>query len=162
MSRKINPQKGFDVLLKAFKQVNTTLSNTHLTIMGEGKQREELEFLAKDLNLEQNVSLVGYKENPYPYYYYSDLYILSSRYEGFPNTLLEALACGTKVIATNCKSGPIEIIEDNNYGVLVPVDDEKVLAKSIIEYLKLENRTGNRANFFDINKIINEYESLLL
>ncbi|EGT0014957.1 glycosyltransferase [Clostridium perfringens] len=159
---RLSYQKGFDILLDAFKIVNEKFLNTHLTILGDGELKDDLQNQAKRLNIDDKVSFVGFKENPYPYYYYSDMYVLSSRWEGFPNSLLEALACETKVVAVNCKSGPKEILCDNQYGILVDEENAKSLADGIIKYIPQKNKTGNRACFFDINKIIKEYEEVLI
>lgn len=155
-------QKGFDILIDAFKIVNKKIPNTHLTILGEGDLKEQLNMKALELNLDQNISFVDFKRNPYPYYYYSDLYILTSRWEGFPNTLLEALACETKIVAVDCKSGPREILKDGIYGVLSEENNPVELANNVIKYINDKNKTKDRANYFSIDKIIKEYERVLL
>ena len=155
-------QKGFDILIDAFNIVLKKIPNAHLTILGEGILKNDFQKQAEILGIRENISFVGFKENPYPYYYYSDVYILSSRWEGFPNTLLEALACGTKVVATDCKSGPKEILAGGKYGVLVNEGDYKSLADGIIKAIIGENKTSDRANLFHIKKIIKEYEKIFL
>ena len=99
-------------------------------------------------------------ENPYPYIKSADLFVLSSKWEGFPNTLLEALACGKKVVATDCESGPKEILGEEQYGLLANVDDPLSLSEKIKNYLSIENKNGNRAEDFNIQKIIKQYEML--
>lgn len=153
-------QKGFDVLINAMEIIVKKISNIHLTILGEGELKEELIKLVNGKNIEKHIDFVGFKENPYPYYYYSDLYVLSSRYEGFPNSLLEALACKTKVVSTDCKSGPKEIIGDNEYGFLVNEGDYISLADGILKALEEVNRTKDRALKYNIDTIINQYEEL--
>lgn len=155
-------QKGFDNLIDTFSIINQKISNWKLTILGDGELKEELFLKIRKLNLQDKIDIVGFKENPYPYYYYSDMYILSSRYEGFPNTLLEALACKTKVIAYDCKSGPREILCDGKYGILVKEGDSNALANSILEYLNEENLSKDRALDFSICNIVKLYEELLL
>lgn len=159
---RLSYQKGFDVLINAFDIVVKKVPNVYLTILGDGILKKELEEQAEKLGILDRISFVGFKDNPYPYYHYADMYILSSRWEGFPNTLLEALACGTKVVATNCKSGPREILEDNKYGTLVTEGDYESLANGIIKSISDKNKTGDRANVFNINNIIKEYEKVLL
>ncbi|MBT2216480.1 glycosyltransferase [Virgibacillus dakarensis] len=159
---RLNQQKGFDLLIKAFDIVSKNIPNAHLTILGEGKLKQELEDQTKTLGIEEKISFVGFKNNPYPYYKYADVYVLSSRWEGFPNTLLEALACGVKVVSTNCKSGPREILGENEYGITTEEGDYKSLAKGMIASYYGKNKTGDRANFFDINHVIGEYEKLFL
>lgn len=155
-------QKGFDLLLNAFKVVSQRYPNAHLTILGDGELKNKLVNLAKKLDIYSSISFVGFQSNPYRYYYHSDIYILSSRYEGFPNTLIEALACGVKVVSTNCKNGPIEILGNNKYGNLAKTEDSASLAHEIVNYLEGDNKTKDRANTFHIDKVIKEYEELLL
>lgn len=155
-------QKGFDNLIRAFEIVNKNNKNTHLTILGEGSLKKELQNLINELNLNDKISLVSFKKNPYPYYYYSDMYILSSRWEGFPNTLLEALACETKVLSFDCKSGPREILDNGEYGILIKKEDFNDLAEGIIRYLNEPNKTGSRASKYSIENIVMEYEKVLI
>lgn len=159
---RVTDQKGFDVLIRAIKLVSNQYPNINLTILGDGEMKQQLIKLADSLDLHNQVVFESFKTNPYPYYYYSDMYILSSRYEGFPNTLLEALACKTKVIATDCKNGPREIIGENQYGYLVEVENPKNLADEIINYIGLDNKTSNRAEFFEISKVIKDYQKLII
>lgn len=154
-------QKGFDILIDAFKEVNDKLPNAHLTILGKGELENHLKQQVEKLKINENVTFAGFKENPYPYYYYADTYVLSSRWEGFPNTLLEALACGVKVVATDCQSGPREILEDNEYGILVRVGDFNSLSQGMISSYLEVNKTHNRADNFRIDKIIKDYEAIL-
>ena len=153
-------QKGFDILIDAFKIVEDNIPNIYLTILGDGKLRHELEEKRKQLGLERKISFKGFQKNPYPYYYYADVFVLSSRWEGFPNVLLEALACGCKVVATDCKSGPREILGENEFGFLVPPEDPEALAKGIIEAINSENKSKDRAKDFDVKNVIKEYEKL--
>ncbi|MEI2436132.1 glycosyltransferase [Priestia megaterium] len=154
-------QKGFDILLEAFNIVTKQVPNTHLTILGEGKLKEDLLRKAEELNITKRVSIVDFKSNPYPYYYYANTYVLSSRWEGFPNTLLEALACGTKVVAFDCKSGPKEILQDDKYGILVKKLNSSSLAKSIVDSIFGKNLSQDRANYYSLERIIKEYEQIL-
>lgn len=159
---RLTNQKGFDILLKAFKIVNKKIPETRLTILGKGELDDALQNLAERLQVNDKTNFEGFVNNPYPYYYNSDMYILPSRYEGFPNTLLEAIACKTKVVSTNCKNGPREIIGNNEYGMLIEEENYQDLAVTIIKYLKEPNKTEERAEDFNLKKIINNYEDLLI
>lgn len=158
---RLTVQKGFDILINAFAILVKETPNAHLTILGEGNLKQELMEQAVTMGIEKNISFVGFKSNPYPYYKYADVYVLSSRWEGFPNSLLEALACGTKIVATNCKSGPREIIGDNEFGTLVSEGDYESLANGIIKSVSEKNKTGDRAQKFHIKRITRQYEKIL-
>lgn len=132
--------------------------------MGEGEDRGRLEYLIKELKLENNVSLLGFVENPYAYMQRSDVFVLSSRWEGFGNVLVEAMACGCPVVSTNCPSGPAEILENGEYGILVPVEDVEKMAKSIIKILtnkelreELSNKALKRSKEFHVEKAVEKY-----
>ncbi len=164
---RLNPQKGYEYLLKAFKIVRREGTNANLIILGEGAEREKLENLARILGVENYVVLAGFKENPYKYMKNSDIFVLSSIYEGFGNVVVEAMACGVPIIATRCPSGPDEIITNDVNGMLVPIKDEKALANVIINLLKDKNKTEmlakegiKRVNDFNVEKIVKEYEKI--
>lgn len=108
---RLNEAKGQYHLIKAFYHVKQQVENAKLVILGEGKLRKELQDLIKKLDLENSVYLLGFKENPYKYMFRAKVFVLSSLYEGFPNVLLEAMACGLAIVSTNCKSGPVEILQ---------------------------------------------------
>ncbi|MDX1656566.1 MAG: glycosyltransferase, partial [Candidatus Competibacteraceae bacterium] len=107
-----------------------------LAILGEGKLRAELERLAGQLGIARRVALLGFRENPYAFMAKADLFVLSSEREGNPNVLVEALAVGTPAVATDCPSGPREILAGGRYGTLVPMDDEQALAEAILATLQ--------------------------
>ncbi|SEO25326.1 Glycosyltransferase involved in cell wall bisynthesis [Amphibacillus marinus] len=154
-------QKGFDIIIKEFYQISKNIQNVHLTILGEGELYSELSKLVEYFNLRDKVDFVGFQANPYPYYYNAYCYILSSRWEGFPNTLLEALACETMVISSNCKTGPKEILEDGYYGYLVDVNTKGNIKEAFIDSLGVKvDFKKNREKDFDIKKIIKEYEDI--
>lgn len=152
--------KGYGVLLKAFSVLLKNVSNAKLFIIGDGPLRNGLSLLARELEIENEVRFLGFLANPYPYIRYADLYVLSSNREGFPNVLLEALACGTKVVATDCNSGPREIIGNNEFGHLARVNDPDSLALAMHEYLNTMNKTADRAEMFDISKGGQQYSEL--
>jgi len=119
---RLSRQKGFDLLLPAFAQLLATAPDAHLTIAGTGSDESALRALSRTLGIADRVTFRGFVENPYPLMRAADLYVLSSRYEGFPNVALEALACGTPVIATACP-GVAGLILPGINGWLAPVED---------------------------------------
>lgn len=161
-------QKDFVTLIKAIKLVLNN-ENVKLIILGKGPEQEALVELSKDLRIEDKVIFLGFKKNPYKYMKLADLFVLSSKWEGFGHVIVEAMAVGTPVISTDCKSGPSEILKDNKYGMLVPVNDHKILAKKIVELLNNKRMRQNyittgckRAKDFEAKKIVKEYEELFL
>ena len=127
---RLTRQKGFDVLIKAFAILSHTRP-CRLIILGEGKDRRALFHLAEELGVLNQVNMPGFIENPYPFLKKAALFVLSSRWEGSPNVLTEALALGIPVVAADCPSGPREILENGRFGPLVPVEDAAALAKAM-------------------------------
>ena len=122
---------------------------------------------SNELGLNNKVLFLGFKDNPYKYMRIADVFVLSSKWEGFGNVIVEAMASGTPVISTNCNSGPSEIINNNENGVLVPVGDSERLSHNIIELLcnqDLRNKYilkgSERAEDFHAKIIAMEYEKL--
>ena len=157
-------EKDFETLLYAFKAVHDAMPDVRLLILGEGELRQKLETLASDFGIADRVALPGFLSNPYPVMKHADLFVLSSRWEGLPNALLEALALGVPIVATNCPSGPAEILEDGKYGKLVTVGDTQAMADAIVGAL------GNspdmdilikRAEDFSVDKIVDQYLKLI-
>lgn len=154
-------QKGFDNLISAFEKVVKIVPEARLTILGEGELKESLLAQINEINLSHKIDIVSFKDNPYPYYKYADLYVLSSRWEGFPNTLLESLTCETPIVSTECKSGPREILNGGDYGALVDVESIEQLEDAIINTLTQKTKKSiSRAYTFDIKKIIKKYSKL--
>jgi glycosyltransferase involved in cell wall biosynthesis len=127
--------KGFDVLIRAFALVRAEVKDVTLTIAGEGPRRQSLEALIENLGLSGCVSLPGFTHDVGCLYRNADLFVCSSRLEGFGNVLVEALSFGLPVVATRCPHGPQEILDDGRYGRLAPVNDEKALAGQIVDSL---------------------------
>lgn len=158
------PLKGFDVLIEAFSHV-VAKQPARLIIIGEGKQREMLTALIQKLGLEDCVDLPGFADNPYAYMKQADVFTLSSRSEGLPTVLIEAMACGCPVVSTDCPSGPREILNNGEYGKLVPVENPEALAEAILQSLSEEydpSKVQERIEQFAEERIIDEYLSLLL
>jgi glycosyltransferase involved in cell wall biosynthesis len=159
-------QKDFATLLRAFARVRADRP-ARLVLIGESndKQRARLQGLASQLGVQDDFALLGYRRNPLPYMVKAAVFVSSSRYEGFPNVLLEALACGTPVVSTDCPSGPAEILDGGAYGALVPVGDDVALAAAIGATLAAppdHARLQARAARFDYHSAIAGYASVLL
>ena len=127
---RLTTQKDFPTLIKAFAIVRKQ-RRCRLVILGEGELRGELESLVFELNLNEDVLIPGFIENPFPWMKGADLFVFSSIFEGLGGVLIQAMACGTPVISTDCPSGPSEILEDGKWGRLVPVGDTTALAAAI-------------------------------
>ncbi len=140
-------QKGHDVLLRAFQCVVEKGYPHNLIIIGSGSGRHGIETLIRALNLEDRVYLTGYVTNPYPLLRRADLFVLSSRFEGFAIVLAEAMALGVPVVSTDCNAGPREVLAEGRCGVLVPVDDSEALARGIIEVLSDPDLAGQLRGF---------------
>lgn len=132
---RLTPQKDFKTLIRAIHRVNQ-VRPVHLAIFGEGEQREELEALASSLDLKAKVWLPGYVDNPFSFISHADLFVLSSAWEGLPSALVEAMACGTSVLSTDCPAGPREILGSGDHGRLVPVGDDEAMADRILHFLE--------------------------
>lgn len=124
-------QKDFTTLIQAFSIVRQQRP-AKLIIIGKGEQQNELEALIHQLGLTDDVDLAGFQVNPFPYMAKATIFALSSAFEGFGNVIVEAMAVGTPVVSTRCKSGPAEILEDGKYGKLVPIKEPALLAEAII------------------------------
>ncbi|MBI1945844.1 MAG: glycosyltransferase [Deltaproteobacteria bacterium] len=129
-------EKGFDVLLRAFARVRRA-RRTRLVLLGEGGLRGDLIALAAALGVQDDVDLPGFDTNPFKYMARASVFVLSSRHEGLPGALIQAMACGAPSISTDCPSGPSEIIEHpGTDGLLVPVDDVDALAAAMERVLQ--------------------------
>lgn len=153
--------KDFHTLIEAFSLVRTEF-DVRLMILGEGPLRAELEQLLKKLNLENDVQMLGFVENPFQYMKRSKVFVMSSLWEGFPNGMIEAMACGANVVATDCDGGTAEILGYGKWGKLVPVQNTKRMAASIHNVLLSTDlpNTKERAEHFDLDTIVDEYTQL--
>lgn len=162
---RLKPQKDFITLIKAFARVKRNFQDAKLVILGEGGQREELENLVTQLGLEEDVDLIGFQKNPYSFIAKADVFVLSSIYEGLPNILIEALALKKKIVATNCPSGPAEILKFGEYGSLLPISSPFVLESAIAKALKeqsVEWSDSNPVRDFEQLKQVEKYKATFL
>lgn len=127
---RLTRQKDFPTLLRAFARLRER-SDARLVVLGEGEDRAALEALSRELDIEDATDFPGFVENPYGWMRRANVFVLSSAWEGSPNALTEALYLGTPVVATDCRSGPRELLEDGQYGPLVPVGDDAAMAAAI-------------------------------
>ncbi len=158
---RLTAQKDFATLIRAFKKVVSS-TPSRLIILGEGPDREKLIRLAHQLRLEGLVDMPGFVDNPYAYLAKSDLFVLSSRFEGFGNVLVEALAVGTPVVSTDCPHGPREILEGGKWGLLAPVGDANALARAMLKQLKQPVLPSKQAwQRFTTEAVVEQWEELL-
>ena len=163
---RLTPQKDFPTLLRAFDEVRRKRS-ARLIILGEGPERSALENRVQEMGLEKLVDLPGFVSNPYAFMAKSAVFVLSSAWEALPTVLIESMAVGTPVIATDCPSGPWEILEGGKYGGLVPVGDAAALAAEIESVLGHDKTIEQRANImaraseFGLSQSLDRYLAVL-
>jgi glycosyltransferase involved in cell wall biosynthesis len=160
---RLSPPKDYPTLIKAFNILRTR-KKARLLIIGEGEERQKIEELVNSSPFSVDISLFGNANNPFPYMAKADVFVLSSAWEGFPNVLVEALACGDTVVSTNCHSGPSEILQDGKYGRLVPVGDASALAEAIEKSFDDPFPTSQsitRARDFSVEKAVQMYLEVL-
>lgn len=159
---RLYPQKDFENLLHAFARVRKD-RHVRLIILGEGPERERLEALIERLNIGDDVQLPGFVDNPYQYMARAAAFVLSSRFEGLPTVLVEALMCGVPLISTDCPSGPREILRGGQFGLLVPVGQTDRLADAIERTLRGEcpKTTSESWHPYTPDAVVSEYLELL-
>ena len=155
----LSHQKGFDLLLSAFASLSDT--SLHLVILGEGSLREELEEQSRALGIQERVHLPGFVKRPVDILAQADLFVLSSRWEGFPNVLLEALSTGVPIVAADCDGAPGSMLEGGRHGHLVVPEDPVALAEGIEKALTMPAGTPEsrraRAEDFSAERIARKY-----
>ena len=160
---RLHKQKDFATLLAAFAIVHRQRT-ARLIVLGRGPLLANLRSLAHKLRIAKDVEFPGFVENPYAFLARASLFVLSSRHEGLPNVLIEAMACGCPIVSTNCPFGPDEILEGGRWGELVPVGNPEALASAMARTLdNPPHRHGlrERASFFSIERSVVRYEELL-
>ena len=177
---RLGTEKNHAMLVKASALVKGF--DFEVQIIGKGELKDKLEMLITELNIGDKVKLIPFTDNPYEYLLNSDCFVLSSNFEGFPNVILEALACGLPIISTDCRSGPRELLAPSlhidaplekkvgyyEFGMLIPVNDEESLSLAMQEIM--QNKEANqaykiknpiRAKDYDTPIIINQFRALL-
>lgn len=161
-------QKNYPLLINALGILKEKgYSEFELFIMGTGPDEKAIEEMIISKGLNENIKLIGFQNNPYAYMEKADLFILSSLWEGFGHVIVEAMACGTPVVSTDCPHGPSEILENGKYGWLVPNDDLDKLTSTLSklmsnpnEIMQMANKVRVRAKEFDVQYITREYEEV--
>ena len=165
LHRSSTPTEG---LLHAAHRIRSPLlarRPARLIVLGKGSLLSELLSLAHDLGISEHVDFPGFVKNPYAYLARSRLFVLSSRHEGLPTVLVEAMACGCPVVSTDCPFGPDEILEGGRWGELVPVGDPAALAEAMARALDVppqRDTLRERAGLFSLERAVSRYEELLL
>ena len=159
---RLEPRKDFDTLIRTFAMVRSR-RRSRLLILGEGPERERLSKLISDLGLTEDIQLPGFVGNPYPFIRNASVLVLSSVTEALPTVLIEALACGTDIVSTDCPYGPREILAEGKYGLLVPVGSPELLAAAIENVLNgVSQRPGPESWIrFSVDLVIDQYIRIL-
>jgi glycosyltransferase involved in cell wall biosynthesis len=156
--------KDFAALIRAFAELRAR-RHARLLILGEGELRGELERLASDLGVAEDVGMPGFYDNPYALMSRASVFVQSSQWEGLPSVLVEAMACGTPVVATDCPGGTREILEDGHLGTLVPVNDDHAMADAILRTLDQPvqaNEMARKVEEFTLERAVDTYLELAL
>jgi glycosyltransferase involved in cell wall biosynthesis len=159
---RLTPQKDFTNLIRAFAIVRQQ-QPARLIILGEGETRSALEAEIATLGITEDVALPGFDANPYAYMAHATTFVLSSRWEGLPTVLIEAMACGCAVVSTDCPSGPQEILAAGKYGRLVPIENASALAAAMLQTLETpldREQSIERGLYFSSERAVSEYLSL--
>jgi glycosyltransferase involved in cell wall biosynthesis len=160
---RLTEQKDFATLVHAFARVRRHV-HARLLILGEGEERSTLQELIRRLGIEDCVQLAGFVSNPFAFMSRAAVFVLSSAWEGLPSALIQAMACGAPVVASDCKSGPREILGDGRYGQLVPVGDAGALATAILSVLLQPRQGAPREAWasFTLDNAVDRYLRVLL
>lgn len=156
-------EKDYPTLIRAFAFLLEERDSVRLMLLGGGELTPEYESLIKKLGIEEEVEMPGFVTNPFPYMAHSDVFALSSRVEGLSLVLIEAMACGTPVVSTDCPNGPSEVLVDGKYGELVTVSEPNSLKNALVRALSISTDTRllqHRAREFSVSKAATKYEKL--
>ncbi len=158
------PQKNQALLVQALARVRESV-DARLVLLGEGDERGALQAQIESLGLDGVVRMPGVVANPFAYMRASDVFVLSSDWEGFPNVLVEALACGARIVSTDCPSGPAEVLKGGEFGALVEMGNADALARAIVASLNEPppiERQHDRAGDFSLARAVARYREILL
>lgn len=160
---RLTAAKDYPTLLRAMKLLRQSLP-VRLVILGQGEEEAALKHLTAELGIIDCVSFVGFQRNPYNWMHACDLYVMSSAWEGLPGALMEALACGAKIVSTDCPTGPAEILEHGKWGRLVPVGDAEALAEAMVDALDESKSpdTHKAVGKYGLDLITSKYERALV
>jgi glycosyltransferase involved in cell wall biosynthesis len=165
---RLTEQKDYPTLFEAFKQVCTDGLDARLVIFGEGPDEAKLKALAERLQIADRVDWRGWVASPHAQMAAGDVFVMTSRWEGFGNVIVEAMACGLPVVCTDCESGPREILADGECGILVPVRDAGAVAAAIRQLAadpqmraRIRERGLLRSRDFDVHRIAQQYVDVL-
>lgn len=163
---RLSSEKRLDLLFRSFVRVKQLVS-CRLLIVGTGEQASDLQHIIAQQSLIEHCRMIGFVQNPLPYIKASTVLALCSDYEGFGNVLVEAMACGTQVVTTNCPDGPAEVVDEGKYGQLVPPGDTDAMAMALLRALTGETNflpadLLRRANEFSLAKAVDAYVEVLV
>lgn len=162
---RLTSQKDFATLIRSAAEANQR-NETKLVILGDGPERKALLSLAKELDYQDSLYMPGFVENPFAFMNAADIFVLSSVLEGLPNALIQALACGTTCISTNCPTGPREVLQGGKYGSLVEIGDSSAIAQLINQYqdgkTRLTPPTSVLQKKYDASSIAESYLKALI
>lgn len=164
LAGRLSYPKNHPMMFEALKELRKT-DDFRLILLGEGECKTELISLVEKMNLKESVDFCGYVDNPYGFMRFCDAVVLSSIYEGLPTVLIEALACGSKIVSTDCPSGPAEILGNGKYGILTNPGSWKDMARGIKASLTWEPEKEallSRAEEFNVQKSVEDYENLFM
>jgi len=165
---RFSDQKDHFSLVKSINELKKKYENIKVLLIGSGEKKQEIKNLIVQLKLNKYFKVLDYKKNPYPYIKKSDIFVLSTKFEGLPNVLLEAITLNKLVISSNCPTGPSEILDNGNGGLLFKIKDHKQLSQKII--FAIENKkkclkkilfAKKRLQRFDFSKNLNKYFNVL-
>jgi glycosyltransferase involved in cell wall biosynthesis len=161
---RLTKQKNFSLLIRSFAIVKSKMPGIKLVILGQGELLAKLVLLVEELELDGCVHFPGFIKNPFSWVARSSVFVLSSDWEGFGNVITESMACRTPVVATDCPSGPAEIIQDDTLGIVVPMNNEQAMAAAIFKLLNdktyvdmVTENAFNKLKRYELSATVNRY-----